>query len=382
MRCTWTLSFALCLLGIAHSAKSADKRIRLAQDQSGPTLPPVLVTPPRDSNTGPATAAPDFLDPGPSIPSRSPSALDGSALGGSDAFPRDGSASDGFNGLGEDASGTYDAYGNPGLSWSSGLIESDQQLVGPYAQPVWTTQRPFATTRAYVLPAGTAQVEQWVRPTWKRGDKTEYRFLEELAVGLPGRFQLDIYERWNSEPDANGNNVANHEGVQLELRWAVADWGVLPLNPTFYIEWVERGGPQEKPNKYEAKLLLADNLTENIYYSSNVILEQETSGERETEIGWSHALATTVIDRRLLAGIEAVWSGTNVHDNRSHYDIAFLIGPSLQFRPTNRTFVDVVGLFGTTDESPRAQMYIIAGFQFGTRGAPVGFAGPAATRGN
>ena len=44
------------------------------------------------------------------------------------------------------------------------------------------------------------------------------------------------------EPDGNNNEKANHEGVQIELRYALADWGVLPLNPTLYVEWVERGG--------------------------------------------------------------------------------------------------------------------------------------------
>jgi len=280
-----------------------------------------------------------------------------------------------------DYSGTFDAYGNPGISWRSDAITSDMELVGPYMQPTWTTQRPYASTRSYVLPAGTVEIEQWVRPTWNRDDKTEYRFLEELSIGLPSRFQLDLYERWNSEPDADNHNRAHHEGVQVELRYALADWGEIPLNPTLYIEWLERGGPQEKPNKYEAKLLLADNLTENIYFASNFILEQETGDERETELGWSNAIGTTLIERKLMGGIEMVWSGTNVHGNRTHHDISFLIGPSLQYRPTNRTFLDVVGLFGTTSESPEAQMYIIFGYQFGTRAGPATVSGPASTRG-
>ena len=285
---------------------------------------------------------------------------------------------------GEDYSGRFDSYGNPALSWRSNAIQSDTDLVGPYSQPAWTTQRPFAASRVYVLPAGQMQVEQWVRPTYRRGQKTEYRFLEEYALGLPGRFQLDIYERWNSQADANGNNKANHEGIQVELRWALADWGVIPLNPTLYIEWVERGGPQDKPNKYEAKLLLADELLPGLFYASNFILEQEVSGERETELAWSHALSMPLIDRKLLAGMECRWAGTTVQNNRKSVTEEFLIGPSIQYRPTNRTFVDIVGLFGTTVDSPTAQMYIILGYQFGPRAGPASGAisGPASTRGN
>lgn len=297
-----------------------------------------------------------------------------------------------------------DYYSHPrnggSIGWSSNAIQSDTARVGPYGQPQWTTQRPFATTRTYVLPSGTMELEQWVRPTWKDGD-VEFRMLEEYAVGLGCRWQLDVYERWNIEPDNSGNHDVNHEGVQIEFRYALADWGVIPLNPTLYGEWVERGGPQEKPNQFELKLLLSDELLCNLYYGSNLILEQEVSGDLETELGWSNAFGTTVIERILLAGVEMVWSGTTVKDNRSNAEESFLIGPSLQWRPTNRTFLDVVGLFGTTDESPEAQMYIVFGYQFGTRAGPTSgyqgapassyfmgnggggeIRGPASTRGN
>src|SRR6185295_2417649 len=70
-------------------------------------------------------------------------------------------------------------YYQPGdpIPWSSNAIQDDSTLVGPYDQPVWTTQRPFANSRVYVLPAGQAQVEQWVRPTFFEDGKPEFRFL-------------------------------------------------------------------------------------------------------------------------------------------------------------------------------------------------------------
>lgn len=256
------------------------------------------------------------------------------------------------------------------IPWRSNEITSFQDRVGPYDQPQWTTQRPFATSRVYVLPAGMMQVEQWVRPTYKRHEKPEWRMLEEYAVGLPGRFQLDIYERWNIEPDDNNNEKANHEGVQIELRWALANWNVIPFNPTFYIEWVERGGPQNKSNKYEAKLLLGGQVTQNLFYSSNLIMEQEVEGELENELAWSNALSFPVIDNRLLAGVECNWSGVNVHGARDTRTNEFMIGPSLQLRPTNRLWINAVGLFGTTADAPQCQCYFIMGYQFGSRAGP------------
>src|SRR5262245_35674096 len=44
------------------------------------------------------------------------------------------------------------SYGTGGsIPWSA-PAQSFTQRVGSYNQPVWTTQRPFASTRAYVLP--------------------------------------------------------------------------------------------------------------------------------------------------------------------------------------------------------------------------------------
>lgn len=279
----------------------------------------------------------------------------------------------------------FPGYGRGTIPWDSGAISRDSQLVGPYAQPVWTTQRPWASVRAYVLPPGTAQVEQWIRPTWppaKEGGKPEFRMLEEFAIGLPGRFQLDVYERWNIEPNDDGKQEANHEGVQVELRWAVADWGRIPFNPTFYIEWVERGGKQNKTDKYEAKLLLADELTDKLFIASNLIIEQEVRDEYETELGWNTALSRTLIERVLMGGVEMNLTGVNAKGARSPHEMSFTIGPSAQLRLTNRFYITSTALFGCNDTSPQCQMYVIAGYQFGARNGPWRPGGPSATMGN
>src|SRR5262245_31951550 len=78
---------------------------------------------------------------------------------------------------GGEGTGFYRSGGsgsNGSINWNSGAITSDTQRVGSYNQPAWTTQRPFANTRTYVLPAGTYEFEQWVRPTWNRDDPTEW----------------------------------------------------------------------------------------------------------------------------------------------------------------------------------------------------------------
>lgn len=263
-------------------------------------------------------------------------------------------------------------WGGPNnIPWDSNLVTNDSQRVGPYGQPAWTTQRPFSTSRAYVLPPGTMEFEQWYRPRWKRDGTREDRILEEVTFGLPCRFQLDIYGRWNIEPNENNDYQANWEGIMLELRWAVADWDVIPLNPTFYIEWIQRDNGNDIPDKYEAKLLLADSfLNDKVFWAGNFILEHEVSGAHELELGYSQAFATTIIERKLMAGVEMWYRSANEQGARSDHSWEFLIGPTMQWRPTNRTFLNITPLFGTTEDAPKVEMYVIFGIQFGTRAGP------------
>lgn len=273
-----------------------------------------------------------------------------------------------------------DYRGRPGtIPWSSGEITSDGTLVGPYNQPAWTTTRPFVGSRSYVLPEGQVELEQWVRWRGRKDEKDTYRFLHELAVGLPGRFQLDIYERWHVEPDDNNHQVAEHEGVQIELRWAFANWGVIPLNPTLYAEWVQRGSHPE-PNVYEFRLLLAEQIGSRWFWAANVAFEQETGGERETEWAFSQALSTPLIERKLNVGVEMLLRTSTVHDGRGDPEWQFLIGPGMQWKPTNRTFVNVVPLFGANRDAPHVEFYVNMGFMFGDRAGPGGIGSPISTR--
>lgn len=269
-----------------------------------------------------------------------------------------------------------EAYGDRGqyIPWSSNAITSDSTRVGTYGQPAWTTQRPFPTTRVYVLPEGTYEFEQWARPTWGQKGKVATRWLEEVSLGLPCRWQLDIYERWDTDENDTGKLRSRHEGVQIEARWALADWDVIPMNPTIYLEWIQRGHEGEN-DKYEFKLLLGDSLfNDTIFYGCNFSIEKEVGGEKEVELQFAQAIGTTIIERKLMGGVEMYYQNNSFKGARGTPANSFVIGPSIQWRPTNRTFLDVVGLIGTTGsqnpESIKAQMYIVFGFQFGKRSGP------------
>ena len=61
----------------------------------------------------------------------------------------------------------------------------EEQPVGPYHQPEWTTERRFPTTRVYLQEQPYEMgVEQWDRIRYYKDGTVEQRFSEELELGV------------------------------------------------------------------------------------------------------------------------------------------------------------------------------------------------------
>lgn len=251
----------------------------------------------------------------------------------------------------------------------------EEAAVGPYQQPDWTTARRFPTTRVYLQqPPWGIGAEQWVKAQSPRGAAPNYLFQEEVEIGLPHRFQLDLYENWAWD---TADRVVQ-DSVAGELRWALADWGKIPLNPTLYAEWTARNHVLGA-DRYELKLLLGDELAPRWHWGANFIYEQEVGAARATEFGFSGAISYTVLDGKLSVGAELKIESETEHGNRSNPPVEVDIGPSLQWRPTANSHLDIVPLFGVTSDSPRVETLIVLGIDFGPgneRGAPA----PVSTR--
>ena len=250
------------------------------------------------------------------------------------------------------------------------VTESDEvpahdTLVGPYNQPAWTEHRLFGATRVYVQKAPwEIGLEQWWRArTFGDGNPT-HRFIEELEIGLPNRMQLDLYYKW-----INKERQTRFDEFAVELRWALADWGVIPFNPALYIEYAfvnnKHGG-----DTIESKLLFGDSIGRNWQWGLNFIFESEVSDELAKKVAVAGGLSYN-FSPKLAAGIEAQWGHETVAGQRSHPEIQFQVGPSLQWRPSKNTHLDLVCLFGTTGDSPKTESYLIFGWDFGGGEAPV-----------
>ncbi len=238
----------------------------------------------------------------------------------------------------------------------------EEQPVGPYNQPDWTQERRFSTTRVYLQKTPwEAGFEQWWRGRFYNDGTAKHRLQEELEVGLPWRTQFDLYENWVI--DDHGR--ARHHDVATELRWAPADWGKIPLNPTLYGEWkfVDKS---QGPDVFEIKLLLGEEIAPRWHWGFNVAWEQEVGEARTTELAASQGISYTLIDRCLSAGVEMVFRNETEAGARSDAEVSFLIGPSFQWRPWKSSHLDIVPLFGTTSDSPAVEAYVVFGFDFGT----------------
>jgi hypothetical protein len=237
-------------------------------------------------------------------------------------------------------------------------LYKDDELIGEYAQPRWTAQRLFAGTRVYVIPKGEVDFEQWFRfEKPKGGGPTTVTTQSEIEIGLPNRFQLDIYlnTKHESNRDSSGST-----GASAEIRWAFADWGKIWGNPALYLEYTTMS---REPDMLEGKILLGDSFAPGWHWGANLSVEQQLAGERTTEKQFTAGVSNSVIDHVLELGVESRLGWTNAAGSRSHYERDLQIGPSLRWRPVRQMHVDFAPLFGLTHDSQKVNAYVIVGWE-------------------
>jgi hypothetical protein len=235
--------------------------------------------------------------------------------------------------------------------------ESD--LIGEYGQPRWTARRLFPTTRVYVLRPGQFDFELWHRVKVPRhGGPTEVETQYEFEIGLPNRFQFDYYAVTTREGSDGETEWAEQK---FELRYALADWGKLPWNPTLYAEWA---AVSNGPDKFEGKLLLGDEVAPGWKVGSNLVWEHETSEDLTNEYELTLGVSRTIRDEKLSLGAEMKAAIADVHSDRGDFEKSLEIGPSMQWRPVPALHFDVAPLIGIGGESRAADLYFVLGWEF------------------
>lgn len=244
-----------------------------------------------------------------------------------------------------------------------------QERVGPYNQPQWTARGRFSSdTEVYVLPPYAFFVDlDYTGIVPRHGGETRNLFTQEFELGLPHRFQI-AYEN-NFTIQERHSQVTQQT---IEGRYALADWGEIPLNPTLFGEYLFGVGKdydgedkEDIPDAIEARLLLGEQFAKKYQWALNLFHEFETGGEREWETGFSQALSYAIRDEYLKVGIEMQFIRETDAEERADPEYELDIGPNFTVKPSERTRLDLATLFGVTDESPALGIYAVFSIAFG-----------------
>ena len=218
----------------------------------------------------------------------------------------------------------------PEVTITDSNLLTEERAIGETGRPEWTSARRFPTTRVYIQ-----------KEPWQVGVETWWRF-RDMAV--------------------QGDRSSRTEDYAVELRYALADWGKLPLNPTLYAEYkfVEEGA-----DVVELKLLLGDQLPGGWHYGAYFVWEKELAGERTTEWQLVTGVSKTLIDGRLSLGVEGKYVHETTTTSRGEPEHKILVGPSTQWRLNEKFSVSTTVLFGLTDDAPHEECWLILSYDFG-----------------
>lgn len=233
---------------------------------------------------------------------------------------------------------------------------NEERPIGANNQPEWTARRRFTTTRVYVQPPWQFEAESGWDATYPRQGPPSHLLTQEFELGLPYRFQVD-YEY----AEAINNGHWRYDSSSFEVRWALAEWGEIPLNPTLKAEWKLNNADADA---YELSVAFGDELAPGWHWGSDLFYEQQVGTDREREFAATLAVSDSVIDETLGIGFEMKFTDETDKDDRVSH-LQFQVGPSLQWRPTPRTHLDIVPLLGVTGLSPRVETFIFFGIDFG-----------------
>ena len=223
---------------------------------------------------------------------------------------------------------------------------AEEAPMGPNAQPEWTARRRFTI--------------------YPRGGAPQQELQQEFELGLPYRFQIDYEIHGANFEEGAGNDRWHYADSEFELRWALAEWGKIPLNPTVKVEWKHNNGGTDAA---EANLLFGDELAPAWHWGSDLFYEQSVNGDRRTEKAVSLAVSYSAIDEKLGVGMEARLDSENDVDDR-HAHLNMELGPSVQWRITPRLHLDLESLFGVTGFAPNVETFVFCGIDFGPGSEP------------
>ncbi|MGI8821253.1 MAG: hypothetical protein ACR2ID_10365 [Chthoniobacterales bacterium] len=272
---------------------------------------------------------------------------------------------------------------------TSEVVVTGEEVPSAYGAPPALSRSRFSNlVNAYVLPAGAVYAGLIYQGDALRFNRPDHMFTQEIEVGLPYRFGLAIE---NSVETFRG--TTQERAFSIEGRYAFADWDKIPLNPTVFVEYkfgvgniLHDEGPPEPlgkggaleflhernplPDAVEVRLLLSEEFFGKVEWALNGFFEQEIGGDRGREYGFAQSAMIPVLlsHERLKVGVEmqlATFTDKGIRDMPSY---RFIVGPTVAWKPTANTRLDISPLFGATDDAPRASVFAVFSMLFGPAG--------------
>src|SRR3984893_11029349 len=286
---------------------------------------------------------------------------------------------------------------------SEPLIVTGEEVPSAYGAPPGFSRNRFSNlVNAYVLPPGAVYAGLIYEGDALKFNRPDHNLTQEVEIGLPNRFGI-----------AFENSIENHRGTtqertfSAELRYALADWNVIPLNPTIFVEYKtgignilhDEGPPtplgkgeaqaflmQHKPlpDAVEVRFLFAQDFTNNVEWAANIFVEQEIGGDRGREVGFAQSVMFPILlpKERLKVGAEMQYTSFTDSGLREAGASSprVIIGPTVAWKPSKNMRLDVSPLFGVTDDAPHASVFVVFSMLFGAGGESQQAEAPASTR--
>ena len=290
------------------------------------------------------------------------------------------------------------------VATSETLVVTGEEVPSAYGAPPGFSRNRFSNlTNAYVLPPGAVYAGLIYQGDALRFNRPDHGLTQEIELGLPCRFGVAIE-----------NTIENFRGrtqertFSIEGRYALADWNTIPLNPTFFVEYkfgighilhdegppapLEKGEAQAfldehrpLPDAFEVRLLLAQDFSENVEWAANFFFEQEIGGDRGREAGFAQSLMFPIFlpNERLKVGAEMQFTSftdAGIREENQTPSYRVVVGPTIAWKPSKNTRLDISPLFGVNHEAPRASVFIVFSMLFGPGGERPEAEAPASTR--
>jgi hypothetical protein len=283
---------------------------------------------------------------------------------------------------------------------SEPVVVTGEEVPSAYGAPPGFSRSRFSNlVNAYVLPPGGVFAGLIYEGDALRFNRPDHNFTQEVEIGLPYRFGVAFED---SQETFRGHT--QERTFSIEGRYALADWNKIPLNPTLFVEYKfgigdilhDEGAPvplgpgdaqaflalrKPLPDAVEVRLLLAQDFGEKIEWALNAFCEQEIGGDRGREYGFAQSIVTPVLlpQERLKVGVEMQLTTFTDSGSRDMPSRRFIVGPTVAWKPSRNTRIDVSPLFGATYDAPRITVFVVFSMLFGQSG-PSEAEAPASTR--